>query len=105
MKVLRQETVECTKTQVICRLKKPQGREVLLEDAIANQLSLNQIKQRIQKLEINQQQQGNLSAFQYRWRQVDKQLRQQRLWEQPEIGQELECIMAELECLVAEVTS
>ncbi|MEO0376353.1 MAG: hypothetical protein AAF329_17375 [Cyanobacteria bacterium P01_A01_bin.17] len=102
---LRQGTIEYTKAQVISRLKEPQDREVLLEDAIANQLSLNQIKQRIQKLRTSEHQLNNLSSFQHRWKQLDKQLRQQRLWEQPEIRQVLEHIMAELEGLVAEVTS
>ena len=102
---LRQGTIEYTKAQVIARLKETQDRKMLLEDAIVSQLSLNQIKQRIQKLRVNEHQLNNLSAIQHRWRQLDKQLRQQRVWEQPEIGHRLERIMAELECLVAGVTS
>ncbi|MEM9805593.1 MAG: ParB/RepB/Spo0J family partition protein [Cyanobacteria bacterium P01_D01_bin.56] len=98
---LRQGTIEYTKAQAIARLKEPQDRGVLLKDAISSQLSLNQIKQRIQKLKANQQQLSRLSAFQQRWKQINIQLGQKKLWEQPEIGQELERIMDELERVIA----
>lgn len=97
---IRQGTIEYTKAQAIARLKAQQDREVLLEDAIANQLSLSQIKQRIHKLKINCQ---SLPKYQCplrsRWMQIQTRLKQDKFWEQPKHSDILKRVMTELEAL------
>jgi ParB family chromosome partitioning protein len=75
--VLRQGKIEYTKAKEIAKLKDEDAREELLTEAIAEGLSLNQIKERLAKLKS----QPEPETPKVKIRQVSQRLSQQKLWE------------------------
>jgi ParB family chromosome partitioning protein len=73
---LRQGKIEYTKAKEIAKLKDEAQRAELLEEAIAQSLSLNQIKERVRELNP----QKDIDAPQLKIKQLGKQLSQQKLW-------------------------
>jgi ParB family chromosome partitioning protein len=102
---LREGRIEYTKAQAIARLKDPQEREKLLEEAIAEQLSLNQIKLHIRKREATHPRSQLNDSLRQRWITIQATLKRKQLWEQSEIVQVLEPIISELEETVIKIVS
>jgi len=97
---LRQGKIEYTKAQVIARLKDRQERKKLLEGAIANQLSLKQIKQRLNQAQTKKHPEKLDDALEARWMKAYSQLRKTNLWTNSDKRTQLERIVVELESVL-----
>jgi ParB family chromosome partitioning protein len=97
---LRQGKIEYTKAQAIARLKDPQERGRILEEAIAHQLSLKQIKRLLQQAQGKDRSQKSDDSLQIRWISAHSRLKKTSLWTQPKHREHLERILVELESLL-----
>jgi ParB family chromosome partitioning protein len=77
LEVLRQGTIEYTKAKEVAKLKDGKARAELLTEAIAQRLSLIQIKERLKELKPA----PDPDTPKVRIRQVSQRLSQQKLWE------------------------
>ncbi|MGJ3248537.1 MAG: hypothetical protein ACFE0I_20955 [Elainellaceae cyanobacterium] len=97
---MRQGKIEYTKAQAIARLKNPQQREKVLEEAIANQLSLKQIKQRLHQAQTKRHPEKIDNSLEVRWMKAYSQLKKTNLWAESDERAQLERIVVELESLL-----
>lgn len=98
LEVLRQGRIEYTKAKAISKLKFKSERKVLLEEAIAESLSLNQIKKRVKALqettEQNKQEYKILDD-------IRKQTKKLKVWSDPDKRTILEALLTEIEILLS----
>jgi ParB family chromosome partitioning protein len=98
---LRSGQIEYTKAKAIAQIKDEQLRKQLLEEAIAQSLSLSQIKERVKAVKPKKGQ-GEIIG---RVDTISKQLKKSRqLWEEPKKRKKLESLLDKLEELIASVT-
>jgi ParB family transcriptional regulator, chromosome partitioning protein len=99
LEALRTGQLEYTKARAIAKLKEPEQRQQLLEKAIAQNLSLNQIKD-----EIKQQSPSKMetSDFNRRISKIEQVIRRKRLLDDMEKRQEIDKLLASLERLIGE---
>jgi ParB family transcriptional regulator, chromosome partitioning protein len=86
-----------TKALAIARVKDEQLRQTLLEEAISSNLSLSQIKERIQSLQ--QKSESNLDTLPQRLKITYQQINKSKIWEDPKKRKQLEKLLAQLEAL------
>jgi ParB family chromosome partitioning protein len=86
-----------TKALAIARVKDEQLRQTLLEEAISSNLSLSQIKERIQSLQ--QKSESNLDPLPQRLKVTYQQINKSKIWEDPKKRKQLEKLLAQLEAL------
>ncbi|MGB3494696.1 MAG: ParB/RepB/Spo0J family partition protein [Elainellaceae cyanobacterium] len=99
--VLRQGKIEYTKALAISRLKNLQARQRVLEEAIAQKLSLKQIKQRLRQAQAKAHPlKKTHDALEARWIKAYPQLRKPHLWANTETREHLERIVGEIESLL-----
>lgn len=98
LEALRTGQIEYTKAKAICSLKDPSSRIALLEDAIANSLSLSQIRERL-KATRPLPKHGELQS---RFELTSKQLKNSKVWNNPNKREKLESLLAQLEDLLSE---
>ncbi len=96
---LREGKIEYTKAQAIARLKDQQGRERLLGEAIAQQLSLTQIKRRIRDL-TTELLIEDMPSLKKRWLKINATLKRKGLWQKLDTQQEFEHLISKLENLL-----
>ena len=101
---LRKGRIEYTKARAIARVKDSSDRSQLLEEAIALDLSLTQIKQRIADLKAKNT--GEATApDRSLLNRVDaalQRVKKSKVWDDPKKQKKLEKLLAELEALVGE---
>ena len=99
LEALQQGKISYTKAQAISRLKDEDQRKVLLEEAIAQNFSLTQIKEQIDTLKSNA-----AAADQPSLRsQIDDALKlakRSKVWEDPKKQKKLEKVLADLRSLI-----
>lgn len=99
---LRQGKIEYTKGLAIARLKDQQEREKLLEEAIAHQLPLTQIKKRIREQQPKQEMEEP-SLIKQRWLKINRMLNRAELWKKLGTQREFEHLVSALENLLLHV--
>ena len=97
LKALRGGKIEYTKAKAIARVKDEETRKQLLEDAIANSLSLSQIRSLIKESKPAKQQEELRSRFDNTYKQVKKA---KNLWSNAKKRKQLESLLAKLEKLI-----
>jgi ParB family chromosome partitioning protein len=94
---LRQGLIEYTKAKEIAKVKEDLVRQALLEEAIAQSLSLSQIRDRVKASRPNQEPGELKSRFEATYKQAKKN---KELWDNPSKRQKLESLLTELEKLL-----
>jgi ParB family chromosome partitioning protein len=98
---LRQGRLSYTKARAIARLKDPQERQKLLEAAITEDLSLNEIKEHIKSLQeakgsLHEEQPPSLKS---RMDKAYTKIKKSKIWDDPKKKRQLEKLLAQLEAL------
>ncbi len=97
LEALRQGKIEYTKAKAIASVKDETARTELLENAIANSLSLSQIRELIKELKPAKQQEQLKTRFDTTYKQVKKS---KQLWQDPKKRKKLESLLSQLEKLI-----
>ena len=97
---LQQGKIEYTKAQTISRVKDEGQRQELLQDAIAQSLSIRDIRDRIKQLSQSQNTTSQPSDYLKRFNAVSRQLKKTSAWEDQEKRDRLEMLLKEIEDLV-----
>ena len=97
---LRQGKIAYTKAQAIAKIEAPQQRQQLLDEAIANNLSLNQIKERIKQLKQTPTPTTTELTPQQRIKQTLSRLNKTKIWEDSRKKKKLERLLQQLEDLM-----
>ncbi len=98
LKAIRQGKIAYTKAQVIARVKDETQRKDLLTEAIAANLSLSQIKEKIKTLRKDEQP----VTLKERLKQASKKLYASKCWHDPKKQKKLEKLLVQIESLLNE---
>ncbi|MBD2341250.1 ParB/RepB/Spo0J family partition protein [Calothrix sp. FACHB-156] len=98
LEVLRQGKLEASKAKAIARVKDEESRKQLLEDAIAYNLSLNEIKRKIK--EIEQPSQTETSSIKDLADDTFRRLKKSNVWDNPKKKAKVEKLLAQLKALI-----
>ncbi|BAZ36608.1 ParB family protein (plasmid) [Calothrix sp. NIES-4101] len=95
---LQQGKLEYTKARAIARVKDEQKRKEILEDALAYNLSLNDIKLKIK--EIEQQVKPEAPSTKDRLNETFRRLKQSKVWDDPKKKVKVEKLLTQLDALM-----
>ena len=99
LEALRGGKIEYTKAKAIARVKEEDARKQLLDSAIANSLSLSQIKERVNAVKPVKEKEELRNRFDTTYKQAKKA---KQLWSDAKKRKRLEALLAKLEKLIAE---
>lgn len=103
LNALQEGRIAYTKAQAISRVKDPSQRENLLEEAINADLSLSQIKERINSAKPASNDLADPSPFlKQQFDQTYRQVKKSKVWDNPKKKKKLEKLLVELNSLLAE---
>lgn len=103
LNALREGQIAYTKAQMISRIKDPSQREKLLEEAIEQELSLSQIKEKVSALKwINHDCVDATSSLKQQFDQAYRKAKKSKVWDDPKKKKKLEKLLAELNTLFNE---
>lgn len=106
LNALREGKIEYTKARAIARVKNVEQQEELLEEAIAQNLSLSQIKEKVTELkEAKAETTANGNPLKSRFDAAHRLAKRSKVWDDPKKQKRLEKLLAELENLFSEETS
>lgn len=100
---LREGKIEFTKARVIAQVKNEEQRKTLLKLAVSQNLSFREIKQKIQELNVIEQENPPSKSYVQRYSQIGKQLKKTSVWNDPNKRAKLEKLLSQLEELVGRV--
>lgn len=104
LETLRQGQIEYTKARAIARLQDESTRKELLEDAIAYNLSLSEIKRKIQEIESTAQSssssQTESKSIKDRVDDTFQRFKKSKIWDDPKKKSKVEKLLAQLEALM-----
>ena len=100
LEALQQGKIEYTKAQTISRVKDEGKRQALLQDAIVQNLSIRDIRDRIKQLSQSQNITSQPSDYLKRFNAVSRQLKKTTAWEDQEKRDRLEALLKEMEGLI-----
>lgn len=98
LSALREGRIEYTKAKEIAKIESESEREKLLEEAIAQNLTLSQIRSQLKAFKPPTEH-GELQS---RMSATYKLAKKSKVWEHPKKREQLESLLAELEALIAE---
>jgi ParB family chromosome partitioning protein len=98
LEVLRQGKLETSKAKAIARVQNESIRMQLLEDALAYNLSLSEIKRKVQ--EIEQQSRSATPSLKERLDDTLRRFKQSKVWDDPKNKAKVEKLLAQLEALM-----
>jgi ParB family chromosome partitioning protein len=98
LEVLRSGQIEYTKARAIARVEDKETRIQLLEDAIAYNLSLSEIKRKIQ--EIEQESKSETPSLKNRVDDTLRRLKQSKAWDDPKKKAKVEKLLTQLDALM-----
>ncbi len=98
LEALRQGRIEYTKAKAIAKLKVESERQTLLEEAIAESLSLKQIRERIRATKLSTEKE----ELQTRMEAIPKKIKKLKAWDDPDKRSQIESLLKELEALLSE---
>ncbi len=99
LKALREGKLEFTKARVIARVKDEQQRNSLLKLTVVKNLTLSEIKQKIQELLVTQKEPSAVDYAQ-RYVQIGQRLKKSAIWEDPKKRTKLEKLLSQLDELI-----
>lgn len=102
LEVLRQGKIAYTKAQAIARVRDQEQRQTLLDLAITENLSLTQIKERINLLKNNSINQSKELPLKSRMDDAYRSIKRSKIWSEPSKQKQLEKVIALLEALASE---
>jgi ParB family transcriptional regulator, chromosome partitioning protein len=94
---LRNGQIEYTKAKAIAQIKDEAAQKELLEDALANSLSLSQIKERVSAVKPVKEKEELQSRLEVTYKEAKKS---KQLWQDPKKRKKLESLLAQLEKLI-----
>lgn len=97
---IRQGKIEYTKALAISRLKDEEQRQEVLQEAITQNLSIRDIRDRIKQLSQSQKATSQPSDYLKRFNAVSRQLKKTNAWEDQQKRDRLETLLKEIEDLV-----
>jgi ParB family transcriptional regulator, chromosome partitioning protein len=97
---IRQGKIEYTKALAISRLKDEEQRQEVLQEAITQNLSIRDIRDRIKQLSQLQNSTSQPSDYLKRFNAVSRQLKKTNAWEDQEKRDRLDTLLKEIEDLV-----
>jgi len=97
LEALRSGQIEYTKAKAIASVKDEAAREELLKDAIANSLSLSQIKEKVSDIKPVKEKEELRSRFDTTYSIAKKS---KQLWQDPKKRKKLESLLSQLEKLI-----
>lgn len=97
---IRQGKIEYTKALAISRLKDEEQRQEVLQEAIAQNLSIRDIRDRIKQLSQSQAPAPQPGDFVKRFSAVNRRLKKTKIWEDQNKRDRLEILLKEIETLV-----
>ncbi|NJR60565.1 MAG: ParB/RepB/Spo0J family partition protein [Cyanobacteria bacterium CRU_2_1] len=100
LEALQQGKIEYTKAQTIGRVKNEGQRQDLLQAAIAQDLSIRDIRDRIKQLSQSKNATAQPSDYLKRFNAVSRQLKKTNAWEDQQKRDRLETLLKEIEDLV-----
>lgn len=99
--VLRQGKLQYTKVNEILKLKSVEQQQVLLEEVLTANLSIEEIRQRVKELRPSKSlTQEQLPNFSERLTSVTRAIKQAKVWHDPKKQRKLEKLLGELENLL-----
>ncbi|MCP6761918.1 MAG: ParB/RepB/Spo0J family partition protein [Fischerella sp. CENA71] len=98
LEVLRQGKLETSKAKAIARVNDEETRKQLLEDALAHNLSLNEIKRKIK--EIEQQSKSESPSLKDQVDDTFQRFKKAKVWDDPKKKTKVEKLLAQLEALM-----
>ena len=103
LEALRKGSLEYTKAKAIAQIKDTQGRVAFLEQAIKENWSLSEIKQRINKKKTpNSTPENESSNYKERFSTATTKLKRSRVWSNPKKRKQIEKLVLQLEALTQE---
>lgn len=99
LEALRSGRIAYTKAQVIARLKSEQERKALLEEAITQNLSLTQIRERIKTTRPLREEAQSLKQ---RMQEITHRFHKAKAWDDPKKQKRLEKLLMQMEVILAE---
>ncbi len=96
---LQQGQIAYTKANVIARVKDKQARSSLLSETLKNNLSLSQIKEKIEELQPTSDKSSDPLSL--RLKTAYKQINKSKVWSDPKKRQKLEKLLSQLEALTS----
>ena len=100
---LREGKIEFTKARVIAQVKNEEQRKTLFKLAVSQNLSFREIKQKIQELNVIEQENPPSKSYVQRYSQIGKQLKKTSVWNDPNKRAKLDKLLSQLEELVGRV--
>jgi len=101
IEVLREGQIEYTKACVIARIKDKQKREEFLGEAIKENWSLSQIKERMKSI-CTPKSETKQNLLKNRMKEVSRQLLVAKFWDNPKKQKTLEKLLSQMEALLAD---
>lgn len=98
LKAIRDGKIKYSKGRVIGRIKDPEIRAKILQEAITESLSLNQIKERIKA----EQEPGEAQELQARFEAIPKRIKKLKLWKDPQKREKAKSLLKQLEMLLSD---
>lgn len=98
LKAIRDGDIKYSKGRVIGRIKDPKIRTKILQEAITESLSLNQIKDRI----TAQQETEEAQKLQARFEAIPKRVKKLKLWKDPQKREKAKSLLKQLEMLLSD---
>jgi ParB family transcriptional regulator, chromosome partitioning protein len=102
LQALQQGKIAYTKAQAIARVKDENQRQLLLEDAIAQDLSLAQIKEQVDRFKSSVPTTANQPSLKSQIDDVLKLARRSKVWDDPKKQKKLEKVLDDLKSLVSD---
>ncbi len=104
LEALRQGQIEYTKARALARIQDESTRKELLEDAIAYNLSLNEIKRKIKELEQQSQVESSSktesASIKDRVDDTFQRFKKAKVWDDPKKKSKIEKLLAQLDALM-----
>lgn len=104
LEVLRQGKLETSKAKAIARVEDKETRKQFLEDAIAYNLSLSEIKRKIQEIEsaaqLNSSSQTETASIKERVDDTFQRFKKAKVWDDPKKKVKIEKLLAQLDALM-----
>ncbi len=101
LEALRTGKIAYSKARAIAKVEDPQQRQALLDEVLAQNLSLSQIREKIEPVQLPSFDSENLTTEQ-RAKKTFKQITKSRLWNDPKKKKKFEKLLAQLEALMAD---
>lgn len=102
LQALRTGRIAYTKAQAIARIKDADSRQTLLGAAIQENLSLAQIKQRIQTARLTEADKTGSISLKERLKETSRRLQKAKCWDNPKKQKAIEKLLTQMEAVLAD---